>query len=71
MISTCDWWKDSIDCESSVEVMRAVFVDVASGVCWKLRENDSLAKEKYPRAGQITWERLGNEIFRSRQILSC
>ena len=42
-----------------------VFVDVAAGVCWKLRENDSLAKEKYPRVGQITWERLGNQIFRS------
>ena len=49
----------------------AVFVDVAAGVCWKSRENDSLAKEKYPRVGQITWEWLGNEIFRSRRILSC
>ena len=44
----------------------AVFVDVATGVCWKSRENDSLAKEKYPRVGQITWEWLGNKIFRSR-----
>ena len=41
----------------------AVFVDVAAGVCWKLRENDSLAKEKYPRVGQIIWEWLGNKIF--------
>ena len=30
---------------------------------WKSRENDKLAKEKYPRVGQITWEWLGNEIF--------
>ena len=41
----------------------AVFVDVPAGVCWKLWENDSSAKEKYPRVGRITWERLGNEIF--------
>ena len=41
----------------------AVFVDVAAGVCWTSRENDSLAKEKYPRVGQITWECQGDKIF--------
>ena len=29
-----------------LKTRRAVFVDVAAGVCWKSRENDILAKEK-------------------------
>ena len=30
----------------------AVFVDVAAGVCWKSRENDSLAKENILESGK-------------------
>ena len=48
MISAYIWWKDSIDCKKALLKLRgAVFVDVAAGVCWKLRENDILAKEKW------------------------
>ena len=30
----------------------AVFVDVAAGVCWKSRENDSLAKKNILESGK-------------------
>ena len=54
-----------------LKIRGAVLVDVTAGECWKSREDNSLAKENYPRVGQITWERLGNKIFQSRRILSC